>query len=410
MRETDGGYDPHSDPELRALLARRRSKVARRSLILKAVACGGLLVVSAAAAGSLIVKANRDRETKSELVRTEQAKAATAKARQSIASPAASEPPGPTSPPRPAPRPKPGTATRPPVASPGRPSGATPGPPAPGVAPPPVSVAPAPSPADLFPERPPEPTPALDKPKEPKESYKSDRPAKEVFAGYYQRNAQKFTVYVSRFAYEKSDELDGEPLQIVTDELNRIVELFPESALKVLRKTPVWVEWDHTIPRSVNAFAVYYGDTGHERWAEGVDPRKAGCVCVLSLKTAHALKAKRNQRQNTLLHEFAHVIHSTAFSIDNPMIANAYEQAYARKLYQKVRHDDGVVRTAYANTNAAEYFAELTCAYLDRLDYLPHDAAELKEHDSVGYEIMTKAYGTPEQIAAAKKKEAAKKK
>jgi hypothetical protein len=43
-------------------------------------------------------------------------------------------------------------------------------------------------------------------------------------------------------------------------------------------------------------------------------------------------------------------------------------------------------------------------------DYAPHDAKELRESDSVGYELMTKAYGTPEQIEEAKKKAREKKK
>jgi hypothetical protein len=230
-----------------------------------------------------------------------------------------------------------------------------------------------------------------------------------VFAGYYLRTPQKFKVYVSRLAYDKSDEAQGGPLKVVDDELARIAEIFPESALKPMRAVPVWVEWDHTIPRSVRAFAVYYGKAGHSLWSEGVDPRKAGCVCVLSLKFAHELRAKEGARQSTLLHEYAHVVHDAVFKFDNPFIVNAYEQASARRLYRMAKHDDGTEREAYAATNHAEYFAELTCAYLDRLDYAPHDAKELRDYDSVGYEMMTKAYGTPEQIAALKQKDREKK-
>lgn len=241
-----------------------------------------------------------------------------------------------------------------------------------------------------------------------KSSFKSDRPAKEVFAGYYLRTPAKFKVFVSRLVYENSDEAEGEPLRLIDEELTRIAELFPEANLKALRTVPIWVEWDHVIPKSVPAFACYYFEgTGAKLSVDGVDPRKAGCVCVLSLKKALELR-KDGNRQNVLLHELAHAVHDKAFGLKNPVIKNAYEQAVARRLYMKAKHDDGKERVAYANTNAAEYFAELTCAYLDRLDYFPHDAKELKEHDSVGYELMTKAYGTPEQIAAAKKKTAKK--
>lgn len=233
--------------------------------------------------------------------------------------------------------------------------------------------------------------------------FKSDRPAKEVFPGYYKRSTEQFTIYVSRLAYEESDAANGEPLNVVDEELARIAEIFPESALKALRTVPIWVEWDHTIPESVRAFAAYYGPTGHALLMKGVDPRKSGCICVLSLKVAHKLKAVKNARQNVLLHEFAHAIHNKLFGRSNPFIENSYSQAMARELYNEVMHDDGSKGEAYAATNKAEYFAELTCAYLDRLDYMPHNAKELKELDSVGYELMTKAYGTLEEIAKAKK-------
>jgi hypothetical protein len=245
----------------------------------------------------------------------------------------------------------------------------------------------------------------------PKPLFKSDRPAKEVFPGYFLRTPAKFTVYVSRMAYENSDEAEGGPLRMIDEELARIAELFPVGNLKALRSVPIWIEWDHVIPKSVRAFACYYNvGTGEKLLADGVDPRKARCVCVLSLKVAYDLRTNRNATQNVLLHELAHAVHENAFKFSNPIIKNAYDQAVARGLYKKVKHDDGKEREAYANTNAAEYFAEVTCAYLDRLDYFPHTAKELKEHDSVGYELMTKVYGSPEQIAAAKKKEADKKK
>jgi len=241
-------------------------------------------------------------------------------------------------------------------------------------------------------------------PPDAKQPFKSDKPAKEVFNGYYLRSPSKFKMYVSRLAYEKSDEAKGVPLAHLDAELARIAEIFPETALKSLRQVPVWVEWDHVIPRSVKAYAVYYGGTGHALDTEGVDPRKAGCVVVLSLKTAHDMKSKQKLKQNVLLHEFAHAIHQALFGFDNAYIINAYDQAVSRDLYVRVKHDDGEKRDAYAITSSAEYFAELTCAYFDRLDYYPHDAKELKDYDSVGYELMTKAYGTTEQIEALKKK------
>src|SRR6185312_10553694 len=178
--------------------------------------------------------------------------------------------------------------------------------------------------------------------------------------------------------------------------------------VKTLQRTPIWIEWDHTIPESVHAFAVYYGRTGQGLLFRGVDPRKEKCICVLSLKIANGLREK-GALQNTLLHEYAHVVHDQyVYDINDKFIMNAYQQAIARRMYLDVRLSNGRIGRAYASTNYKEYFAELTCAYLDKLDYEPHDRKELKEYDSVGYEVMTKIWGSPEQIEERKKKAAAK--
>ncbi len=263
--------------------------------------------------------------------------------------------------------------------------------------PPPSVQSPSVPPPSVQPSVPAEAPPVdLDKPAMPRTraSFVSDRPANESsIRGYFLRRPSGFEVYASKLAYEQSDELVGEPMKVIDDELARIVDIFDEKSLKVLRSVPIWIEWDHTIPRSPSAFGVYYGQTGHSLLLEGVDPRKANCICILSLKVAHKRRSENGARQNTLLHEFAHVIHDKIYGLNNPFIMNAYQQATARRLYN----------TVYAGTRHTEYFAEITCAYLERLDYTPHNRQELKEYDSVGYEMAMKAWGTPEQLAERKK-------
>jgi hypothetical protein len=237
------------------------------------------------------------------------------------------------------------------------------------------------------------------------------RPKREVIPGYYLRVIHGFKVLISRMAYDQSDVAEGRPLGYLETEFARLADLFPRSTLKTLATVPIWVEWDHTIPRSVRAYAVYYGEGGKGLGFRGVDPRKARSVCLLSLKTAYALRAKGKSRSLVMLHELAHAVHDQVLGLDNRVIENAYDQAMARRLYRDVRHIDlSVVPVAYAATNDAEYFAELTCCYLDRLDYVPLNRDDLKDYDSVGYELMVKVWGTPEQIDARKKQERAKEK
>jgi hypothetical protein len=113
-------------------------------------------------------------------------------------------------------------------------------------------------------------------------------------------------------------------------------------------------------------------------------------------------------KKTVLLHELAHAVHDKIFSMDNTFIENAYAQAMERGLY--VDNTEVPPLKRYAATNAAEYFAEVSCAYLDQLDYKPKNADQLKDYDSVGYEIMEKAWGTLAAIKAEKEKDAKKKK
>ena len=57
----------------------------------------------------------------------------------------------------------------------------------------------------------------------------------------------------------------------------------------------------------------------------------------------------------------------------------------------------GGKRKAYAKTNRAEYFAELTEAYFGKNDFYPFTRAELEKHDPVGFKLMKDAWGDPRQ-------------
>lgn len=227
------------------------------------------------------------------------------------------------------------------------------------------------------------------------------RPVKEATPGYYLRTAHGFQLCVSREAHERSDRLNGQPIGCLESEPQTIVERLPAAHVKRLRKFPIWVEWDHVVPGNRDVLAVYHGRAGEALLLTGVDPRKAGCVTVMTLENVYLLKSRDRYQGTVLLHELAHAVHDQVFGFDNPYITNAYKQAVTKGLYKGVEHAGGGRHDGYAVTNEAEYFAELSCGYLDRLNYHPFDAAGLREYDSVGYEIMTKAWGTEEAIAKA---------
>ena len=259
----------------------------------------------------------------------------------------------------------------------------------------PLPIAPPPTPEPI-----PEPSPERIRftPSEP-------RPAAVSFPGYYTRKLSGFTVHISKMAYESSDSAQGQPLGCLEAELARLKEIFPVKYLKLLATVPVWVEWDHTDRRDPNVIAVYYGERGEGLLFEGIDPRKAKSITVLSLKAIYDRKAAGKMKKTVLLHELAHAVHGQIFGFDNAFIENAYAQAMARELYHSCRHADGEFRPGYAAKNSAEYFADLSCAYFDTLDYFPRTSDELRRHDSVGFEIMEKAWGSHEQIHKEKRRE-----
>jgi hypothetical protein len=93
------------------------------------------------------------------------------------------------------------------------------------------------------------------------------------------------------------------------------------------------------------------------------------------------------------------------FGPDNPHIKAAYRQAMDRKLYDEAENVNGRKIKPYARTNEKEYFAELSCAYLNKLHYFPFNRDDLKKHDPTGYKMMEATWGTRKQIDAAIKVE-----
>jgi Mlc titration factor MtfA (ptsG expression regulator) len=96
-----------------------------------------------------------------------------------------------------------------------------------------------------------------------------------------------------------------------------------------------------------------------------------------------------------LLHELAHAYHHLTLGETYAPLEAAYKQAMERKLYESVEFVGGGKRKAYAATNAAEYFAELSEAYFGKNDFAPFTRAELEKHDPVGFALMKKAWGDP---------------
>ena len=219
--------------------------------------------------------------------------------------------------------------------------------------------------------------------------------------GYKKFNIEGFTLLVHQDVLNPANSSDFErkPMEVLELELKMISSFFANKPLNELRKIPIWVEWDDREAmgngRSGTALAVYYGGHQSSMLRSGLNPLKANSVVILrmvSLTKEH--QPKTDSRRCVLLHEMAHAVHHQLFTYDNPSIKQAFKQAMERKLYD---------RSSYAATNDAEYFAELTCAYFNRIDYFPHDREDLKKHDKLGYTLMENIWGKASKQVANKK-------
>lgn len=221
----------------------------------------------------------------------------------------------------------------------------------------------------------------------------------DVPEGYKKDNLRGFTLYFSDEVFKQNEKtkLERTPLEALERELIIVETVLPADKVKSLKAVPIWVEWDERIAmnngRAGSAVAVFYGGHQSNLLGGSKNPLKSNSVTILSLRSlAEEHQPKTDSGRCVTLHELAHAFHHLVVGGNNPLVTGAYKQAMERKLY-----DPGL----YVATNDHEYFAELTCAYLDRLDYYPRTRDDLKKLDAKGYEMMEKLWGRPPARPAA---------
>ena len=223
--------------------------------------------------------------------------------------------------------------------------------------------------------------------------------------GYKKDDLRGFQLYFSDevLAQDKKSVYERSPLEALELELITVEKVIPADKVKQLKGVPIWVEWNETVDlggvngRAGRAVAVFYGGHQSNLLSEG-SPYKNNSITILSLKKlTEEHQPKTDSGRCVTLHELAHAFQFLYLGdTKNALVKPVYQQAMERKLFDP---------SAYAATNDREYFAELTCAYLDQLHYTPKSRAELKTHDPKGYDLMEKSWGKiadKKDVAAAK--------
>lgn len=232
-------------------------------------------------------------------------------------------------------------------------------------------------------------TPALadDKPKDDKPKTGSPKKLLQL-DGYNTHMIEGFTVFVSNESTRHFDEdkYKRKPMEVLELELKGICRVMPPKMLKILQTVKVFVEWEDPESKPKDGrpgivVARYWYDSGRGLGMaqSGRDPRKANNIEILTMRhLTEKWQPGRTSEQIILLHELCHAVHSHLLGNDNQLVKATYQAASDRGLYNQVKHESGRELRAYASTNDHEYFAELSCAYLDRCAYFPFTREDLK--------------------------------
>lgn len=209
----------------------------------------------------------------------------------------------------------------------------------------------------------------------------------EPTANYKARQIHGFTILVHPEVAKHPDEAKG-AFEELDAQLKKVCAVVPEKPLAQLKKVKFWVEWE---TRKAGAMEVHWS----RGWLKdnGYNPDKTGCVEINNL--TNFVKWSREVQPWMVLHELAHAYHQHVLGEKYAPLEAAYKQALERKLYDRVEYGGREKKKAYATTNPAEYFAELSEAYFGKNDFAPYTRAELEKHDPVGFELMKKAWGAP---------------
>lgn len=212
----------------------------------------------------------------------------------------------------------------------------------------------------------------------------------EPTTSYSRHEVRGFHVFVHPEVERHPDDLKAAWAELET-QLTAIEEVVPDQPLAALKRVRIWMEW----AVKANGAAEFHVSAG---WLKdnGYNPDKLHGVEINNVRNFVAWS--RQTQPWMLLHELAHAYHFTVLGERYEPLQTAYRQAMERKLYESVAFvTGGRKRKAYAATNPAEYFAELSEAYFGKNDFFPFNRAELEKHDPIGFAMLQRVWGKPKK-------------
>jgi hypothetical protein len=210
---------------------------------------------------------------------------------------------------------------------------------------------------------------------------------------YERRDVEGWSVLVRRELLDNEVKVTERALELLRKQLVEIVQVVPATAVKELRRVPLYFSPEYP---SRKPTAEFHPDAGWLR-ANGRDP---GMAKAIEFSNVGQFEAELDRMPNFVLHELAHAYHDRVLpeGFANPEIKVAYERAKASGKYDRVerRFGNGRPNTferAYAMNDAMEYFAETSEAFFSRNDFFPFIRDELKAHDPEMFALLQRLWG-----------------
>jgi len=213
-------------------------------------------------------------------------------------------------------------------------------------------------------------------------------PAKyEPTDAYSSEMIEGWTVLVNKSFRRSDEQLSGDTLALLRQQLYLIGRNVPPRAVDKLRQIKIWVE--EAEPH--HPCMCYHPDPAWLR-EHDMNPDKARSV---ELANARNFLSWTHEQPWMVFHELAHGYHHQFLDggFENAELRAAFERVLQAKSYESVLHINGRRDRHYALTNPQEYFAESSEAYFGTNDFYPFVRSELKEVDPDGFDVLQEVWG-----------------
>lgn len=202
------------------------------------------------------------------------------------------------------------------------------------------------------------------------------------------RDLEGWTVRVDdRLLKGEGAALGERALKLLTARLVAITIIVPEKALAKLRAITIELDLDYGELRNMQ----YHPDAG---WLKAHGYSEALAKCAHIPDAEEFLSPYENHRMPwVVLHELAHGFHDQVLGFEEPRVRAVWEKFRDSGKYASVLTSPGHLREHYGQTNAKEFFAEMTESYFGSNDFYPFVTGELKQAEPETFALMAEIWG-----------------